>query len=206
VLSLAAAVQKHAPDLIVTVGGGTPIDTVKVMLLMMAAGVTDEPGFDSVRIRVEANGSRVVPAVKDPPLRQIIVANNVIRSGILKPWRMYRSDTQSQRFIYWPSDWRTGSYSRSHGHDSHAILALAFDGDQGSGPRGRNDLLSQAPALYGRHLYTCAAVSKSLQTNRAMPHDLSARLVEGVKGVQLAELGLKSWSERRWLDVPEIKI
>jgi maleylacetate reductase len=73
VLSLAAAVQKHAPDLIVTVGGGTPIDTVKVMLLMMAAGVTDEPGFDSVRIRVEANGSRVVPAVKDPPLRQIIV-------------------------------------------------------------------------------------------------------------------------------------
>jgi len=31
-------------------------------------------------------------------------------------------------------------------------------------------------------------------------------LVEGVKGVQLAELGLKSWSERRWLDVPEIKI
>ena len=31
-------------------------------------------------------------------------------------------------------------------------------------------------------------------------------LVEGVKGVQLAELGLKSWAERRWLDVPEIKL
>ena len=31
-------------------------------------------------------------------------------------------------------------------------------------------------------------------------------LIEGVKGVQLAELGLKSWHERRWLDVPEIKI
>ena len=73
VLSLAAAVRKFAPDLIVTVGGGTPIDTVKVMLLTMAAGVTDEPGFDGVRIRVEADGSRVVPAVKDPPLRQIIV-------------------------------------------------------------------------------------------------------------------------------------
>jgi hypothetical protein len=116
-------------------------------------------------------------------------ANNVIRSGILKPWRMYRSDTQSQRFIYWPSDWRTGSYSRSHGHDSHAILALAFDGDQGSGPRGRNDLLSQAPALYGRHLYTCAAVSKSLQTNRAMPHDLSARL-DSQLAVWLATTGL----------------
>jgi len=31
-------------------------------------------------------------------------------------------------------------------------------------------------------------------------------LVEGVKGVQLAELGLKSWAERRWLDVPDVKI
>ena len=31
-------------------------------------------------------------------------------------------------------------------------------------------------------------------------------LIEGVKGVQLAELGLQSWAERRWLDVPEIKL
>jgi predicted dehydrogenase len=31
-------------------------------------------------------------------------------------------------------------------------------------------------------------------------------LVEGAKGVQLAELGLKSWAERRWLDVPKLEI
>ncbi|WP_075214229.1 Gfo/Idh/MocA family protein [Mongoliimonas terrestris] len=30
-------------------------------------------------------------------------------------------------------------------------------------------------------------------------------LMEGVKGVQLAELGLKSWAERRWLDVPALE-
>ena len=30
-------------------------------------------------------------------------------------------------------------------------------------------------------------------------------LFEGAKGVQLAELGLKSWAERRWLDVPPLK-
>lgn len=73
VLALAATVGELEPDLIVTVGGGTPIDTVKVMLLTIAAGVTDEAGFDGIRIRVEADGTRVVPAVKDPPLRQIIV-------------------------------------------------------------------------------------------------------------------------------------
>jgi predicted dehydrogenase len=31
-------------------------------------------------------------------------------------------------------------------------------------------------------------------------------LVEGAKGVQLAELGLKSWQERRWLYVPALEI
>jgi len=33
------------------------------------------------------------------------------------------------------------------------------------------------------------------------PHDF----LEGARGVQLAELGLKSWRERRWLDVPELE-
>jgi maleylacetate reductase len=73
VLSLAGAVRKREPDLIVTVGGGTPIDTVKVMLLAVAADIVDESGFDAIRIRVDAQGARVVPTIKDPPLRQIIV-------------------------------------------------------------------------------------------------------------------------------------
>jgi predicted dehydrogenase len=31
-------------------------------------------------------------------------------------------------------------------------------------------------------------------------------LLEAAKGVQLAELGLKSWAERRWVDVPELEL
>jgi len=31
-------------------------------------------------------------------------------------------------------------------------------------------------------------------------------LLEGAKGVQLAECALKSWRERRWVDVPELKV
>lgn len=33
------------------------------------------------------------------------------------------------------------------------------------------------------------------------PYDL----VEGAKGIQLAELGLQSWAEKRWVDVPPLK-
>jgi predicted dehydrogenase len=31
-------------------------------------------------------------------------------------------------------------------------------------------------------------------------------LLEGAKGVQLAELGLRSWAERRWVDVPAVSL
>jgi predicted dehydrogenase len=31
-------------------------------------------------------------------------------------------------------------------------------------------------------------------------------LLEGAKGVQLAEAGLRSWKERRWIDVPALKV
>ena len=30
-------------------------------------------------------------------------------------------------------------------------------------------------------------------------------LIQGAKGVQLAELGIKSWDERRWVDVPALE-
>ena len=29
-------------------------------------------------------------------------------------------------------------------------------------------------------------------------------LLEGAKGVQLAELGLKSWQQRKWIDIPKL--
>ena len=31
-------------------------------------------------------------------------------------------------------------------------------------------------------------------------------LTEGAKGVQLAEAGLRSWMERRWIDIPALKV
>ena len=31
-------------------------------------------------------------------------------------------------------------------------------------------------------------------------------LLEGAKGVQLAEAGMRSWKERRWIDIPELQI
>jgi predicted dehydrogenase len=43
---------------------------------------------------------------------------------------------------------------------------------------------------------------RHVETGELFAHDL----VEGAKGVQLAELALRSWREERWLDVPELEL
>jgi predicted dehydrogenase len=43
---------------------------------------------------------------------------------------------------------------------------------------------------------------KHVVEDAPFPHDF----VEGARGVQLAELGMKSWHERRWIDVPELTV
>jgi predicted dehydrogenase len=43
---------------------------------------------------------------------------------------------------------------------------------------------------------------KHVAANEPFPWDLR----EGAKGTQLSELGLQSWAERRWVDVPEINV
>lgn len=73
VLALVARIKELEPDLIVTIGGGSPIDTVKVGLTCIAENVNDVSEFDRIRISLAPDGTRIVPNVKDPPLRQIIV-------------------------------------------------------------------------------------------------------------------------------------
>ena len=190
VLSLAAAVRKHAPDLIVTVGGGTPIDTVKVMLLTMAAEVTDEPGFDSVRIRVEADGSRVLPAVKDPPLRQIIVPTTLSGAefsnlgGCIDPIRKVK-DLYTGRLIggqvvildpavtvHTPPWLWLSTGIRAVDHAVETICSR------------KPQPFTDATCIHALRL-----LSKSLPANHATPSDLSARL-DSQLAVWLATTGL----------------
>lgn len=43
---------------------------------------------------------------------------------------------------------------------------------------------------------------KHIVTDSSFPWDL----LEGAKGTQLSDLGLQSWAERRWVDVPDLKL
>ncbi len=73
VIALAQAVREASADLIVSIGGGTVIDTVKVALVALAQDLTRVEQLDDWHMRVGADGSRVVPQPGPPPCRQIAV-------------------------------------------------------------------------------------------------------------------------------------
>jgi len=66
VIAAAEAVREAKPDLILTVGGGTPIDTVKILQLALAHDVHEVEGLERL----------TAPALKAPrpsPVRQVVV-------------------------------------------------------------------------------------------------------------------------------------
>lgn len=73
VIAAARAVRAAKPDLILTVGGGTPIDTVKVLQICLAHNVDSVEGLDGLHITLAADGTRKVPDIKPSPVRQVAV-------------------------------------------------------------------------------------------------------------------------------------
>ena len=73
VVAAAAAVRAAGPDLIVTIGGGTPIDTVKILQICLAHGVERAEDLDALHSTLGPDGRRVDPAIKPSPVRQVAV-------------------------------------------------------------------------------------------------------------------------------------
>ena len=71
VLTLADAIRACNADLVLTVGGGTCLDTVKMALLCLAENISEESQLEAFAIRVNDEGARETPLIATPPLRQI---------------------------------------------------------------------------------------------------------------------------------------
>ena len=190
VLALANHVRKLNPDLIVTLGGGTPMDTVKVMLVILAEGVTEISGFDDLRIRVDDEGIKQIPVIKDPPLRQIIIPTTLSGAefsnigGCTDRVRQVK-DLYAGRYIgaqvvildaavtvHTPHDLWVSTGIRAIDHAVETVCSR--------GPQPFTD----ATCLQGLRM-----LSASLKVNHRSPMDLDARL-ESQMGVWLASTGL----------------
>lgn len=71
VLRLAHRLRELSADLVLTIGGGTPIDTVKMVLVCLAEGIERAEDLERYVISTRPDGSRSTPHVKPPPFRQV---------------------------------------------------------------------------------------------------------------------------------------
>lgn len=73
VIAAAEAVRAAKPDLILTVGGGTPIDTVKILQICLAHNVKRAEELDALHASIGPDGKRIDPVIKLSPVRQVAV-------------------------------------------------------------------------------------------------------------------------------------
>jgi alcohol dehydrogenase class IV len=73
VLETARAIDAAQADLIITVGGGSPIDTVKVAQIVLAENIRTIEQLGEYRVTMNPDGSWKIPPCKPSPVRQIIV-------------------------------------------------------------------------------------------------------------------------------------
>jgi len=73
VIALTHALRAAQADLIVSIGGGTVIDTVKIALVCLAENLDRIEQLDDWHMAVNPDGSLREPVVSDPPCRQITV-------------------------------------------------------------------------------------------------------------------------------------
>ncbi|NKI15952.1 iron-containing alcohol dehydrogenase [Spongiibacter sp. KMU-166] len=73
ILELSKCFDREKPDLVVSIGGGSVIDTVKVAALAFAAQAKSTEEISTLRVTVGESGEQVAPFQPDSILRQIAI-------------------------------------------------------------------------------------------------------------------------------------
>lgn len=190
VLALAETVRSASPDLIVTIGGGTPVDTVKVMLIALAENIRTVEAFDNYHIRVASDGTVTAPAVAGPTVRQVIVPTTL--SGAEFSNLGAAIDLKSQvKHLYTGREIGGDAVILDAEMTVHTPEWLWLSTGMRAVDHAVETLCSKAPqpftdATAARGL---AMLATSLRQNHEEPDDLDARL-ESQMGVWLATTGL----------------
>lgn len=177
VFALAEYLRKVDADMIVTIGGGTPMDTVKVALICLAEGITTGDALGKAAVSVDADGNRVVPEIGSPPLRQIIVPTTLSGAEFSDLAGCVDTETQVKQLFTSP---QIGSASviLDPALCVHTPDALWFSTGIRAIDHAIESICSSAPepmadagALQALRLF-----SQSLPLNRLEPENLEARL------------------------------
>ncbi len=177
VMAAAEAARAATPDLVLTFGGGTAIDTVKVMLIALAHDLTRADQLGDYHLRVNPDGSRHLPAIKPPPFRQIVLSTTLSAAefsdfgGATDPVRKVKDGYAGKQIgaaavildpavtLYTPEWLWLSTAVRAVDHAVEGICSV------------QPSPLIEAASLHALHLF-----GRSLTRTRTDPTDLAARL------------------------------
>jgi len=190
VLDLADEIRASEPDLILTVGGGTPIDTVKVALVALAEGVREPRHLDDYFIRVGEGGALQMPPVDAPPVRQIIAPTTLSGAEFSNMGAAIDPETEIKH-LYSGAEICGQAVILDPAITVHTPEWLWLSTGMRAVDHAVETLCSKAPQPFtdATCLKALSMLSRALRRNREDPGDLDARL-EAQMGVWLATTGL----------------
>ena len=190
VIAAANAARAANPDLIVSIGGGTVIDTVKVMLIALAHELTQPEQLSDFHLRINPDGSRHAPVIKPLPYRQIAVSTTLSAAefsnfgGSVDPVRKVKDGYMGREIgpasvildaaATLPTpEWLWHSTGiRAVDHAVEGICSVA-----------------PSPLIEAAALHALSLLASALPRVKANPNDLDARL-ECLQGAWLAGMGI----------------
>lgn len=190
VLDLVGEVRTAEPDLILTVGGGTPIDTVKVALVCLAENISETKRFDDYFIRVGEGGAINAPPVSAPPVRQIIAPTTL--SGAEFSNIGAAIDPESEiKHLYTGREICGDAVILDPAITVHTPEWLWLSTGMRAVDHAIETICSKAPQPFtdATTIKALGMLARALRRNKETPGDLDARLDSQI-GVWLATTGL----------------
>jgi alcohol dehydrogenase class IV len=187
----AAAMAREArPDLIISIGGGSAIDTGKAVLLCLAENVTATRELDAFRVRTDDAGKTVVPAIKPSPIRQIVIPTTL--SGGEFSHTTGSTDTERHiKDIYIQADLAAPAVILDPAITVHTPEWVWLSSGMRAVDHAVGSLVSKSahPFTSATTAEGLAMLARSLRAVRQRPNDLEIRL-ESQVGVWLASTGM----------------
>ena len=140
------------PDLLISIGGGSAIDTGKMVLICLAENVHTGAELDLLYVKTADDGSVTVPPIKTPPCRPIAIPTTL--SGGEFSHTAGSTDTERRvKDIYIQTRYRRrGCGSRSRDHGVHSRMGVAGKRYSGRGSRNWFTLLATGATIHRCHM------------------------------------------------------